>query len=129
METIVKIGLVATNDDGHLLVVRKHGGVTFILPGGKVEEDETDIQTLARELPEELGVTLAPGATSMGTFGAIAADMPTHMVMVRAYRGTFVGEPSPQAEIAELRWIDPAAPDVPIAESISNGILPALRRR
>lgn len=129
MNTILKIGLVTFNDAGELLVVRKRGGKTFILAGGKPEGAETDIAALAREVDEELGVTLASNPEYMGTYGAVAADMPTHMVMVRAYRGSLVGNPEPQNEIEELRWINPESPGVPIAESIANGVLPALRRK
>ena len=37
------------------------------------------------------------------------------------------GEIRAQAEIAELRWTDPAAPDVPVAQLSREHILPLLR--
>lgn len=126
MQNIVKVGLVALDAKGRLLVVRKRGGRTFILPGGKPEGDESDLSCLSREVLEELGVHVHGAPAYLGTFGAPAADMPESCVMVRAYRADLHGDPTPQAEIDEMRWIDPSAPDVLIADSIRNGVIPAL---
>jgi 8-oxo-dGTP diphosphatase len=51
---IHKVGLAVVSGD-RLLVVRKRGTGTFILPGGKPEGSEGDLATLAREVDEELG--------------------------------------------------------------------------
>lgn len=127
---IVKIGLVTLDDRGRVLVVRKEGGATFILPGGKPEgSDESDMACLERELGEELGVRPSGALDYMGRFSAPAADRPGDTVVLRAWRGAIHGEPSPRAEIAELRWIDPASPDVPIATSITEHLLPLLTAR
>jgi len=126
VETILKIGLIVLDDEDRLLVVRKRGGRTFILPGGKPEGDESDLSCLARELMEELGVNIHGAPAYVGTFGAPAADIAGSTVMVRAYHGQIHGNPQAQAEIDEMRWIDMRAPDVLIADSIRNGVIPAL---
>ncbi|WP_457489191.1 NUDIX domain-containing protein, partial [Tardiphaga sp. P5_C10] len=54
---IVKIGLAVT-DGARLLLVRKRGGRSYILPGGKPEQGESDFQALAREVEEELGCSI-----------------------------------------------------------------------
>lgn len=125
---IVKVGLVTIDAAGRMLVVRKRGGRTYILPGGKPEGEESDHTCLARELMEELGVHLRGASVYLGTFGAMAADMVGTMVMVRAYRGELHGDPSPQAEIEEMRWVDMRNPDVPLSESILTGVIPAVLR-
>lgn len=127
MGTIIKIGLVATDRDGRLLVVRKRGGRTFILPGGKPEKGESDEECLVREVHEELGIVIDGPFEHVGNFGATAADMEGTMVMVRAYRAEIRGEPRPCAEIQDMHWLDPNEPDAPIADSIRMGILPAIR--
>jgi 8-oxo-dGTP pyrophosphatase MutT (NUDIX family) len=73
---ITKIGL-AVMDGDRVLLVKKRGSEYLILPGGKPEKNETDTQTLSRELDEELGCRLVPDQlTFLGTFSDEAAGMP-----------------------------------------------------
>jgi 8-oxo-dGTP diphosphatase len=124
---IEKVGLAAL-DDGRLLVVRKHGGTMFILPGGKPEGTEGDLAALTRELDEELGCSVSSPSLS-GVFTDRAAGVSDAVVVVRLYQGNLVGNPIPQAEIEELAWLDIRKPDtLPLAPSIVNGILPHLRK-
>lgn len=120
------VGAVIRGASGQLLTVRKRGTVRFMLPGGKPEPGEDDLVALARELREELGVTLA-SAQRLGRFEAPAANEPGATVRSSAYIVEIEGEIAIQAEIEDLRWIDPAAPpDVPIAPLLLGQILPAL---
>ena len=127
MDVIVKIGLVVLDREGRMLVVLKHGGVTWLLPGGKPEGDESDIACLVRETKEETGTDVVAGTAYLGTFSADAADQPGRLVQLRAYRGEIIGEPVAMNEIAAIRWVDATAPDVPLADSIVHGVVPALR--
>lgn len=43
-----------------ILSTRSKGKDTFYLPGGKRETGESDVQTLTREIQEELSVDLLP---------------------------------------------------------------------
>jgi len=125
---VIKVGLAAIVS-GRLLVVRKRGKASFILPGGKREAGEDDLAALTRELDEELGCRLACPAYE-GRFADRAADLPNTNVVVLLYSGALAGEPEPKAEIEELAWIDIMAPgDVRLAPSITNSILPYLRER
>lgn len=124
---IDKVGLAAVVG-GRLLVVRKHGDTMFILPGGKREGDESDLEALTRELDEELGVGVAE-AMHLKTFKDVAAGVKDAVVVVRLYAGQIVGVPTPRAEITEYAWIDLRRADVPLAPSIANQILPFLRTR
>jgi 8-oxo-dGTP diphosphatase len=120
------VGAVISDAEGRLLTVRKRGTNRFMLPGGKREPGEDDFTALARELTEELGVTLT-AATLLGDFEAVAANEPGATVRSHAYLVEIEGEIAIQAEIEELLWIDPAAPpDVPIAPLLVGQILPAL---
>ena len=120
------VGAVIRDATGRLLTVRKRQTQRFMLPGGKREPGEDDLGALARELAEELGVEVV-SATLLGRFEAAAANEPGATVRSAAYIVEITGDIAIQAEIEELRWIDPKAPpDVPIAPLLREQILPAL---
>jgi 8-oxo-dGTP diphosphatase len=124
MRYIIKVGLAVLRDR-RILMVRKRNGLSFILPGGKLEPGENELQGLIRELDEELGCGLL-SAEYLGDFSAPAADLTDTTVTVRLYRGEISGEPAPRSEIEELRWISIISPEAAVAPSLSGKILPFL---
>lgn len=124
------VAAVIRDPDGRVLLVRKRGSATFIQPGGKREPGEDALQTLARELAEELGVAMqAAGAHRLGEFEADAVNEPGRRVQGEAWVVQVQGRPRPQAEIEELAWVQPQAPfPVPVAPLSARHILPALRQ-
>jgi 8-oxo-dGTP diphosphatase len=127
---VIRIVVAVIRDAaGRVLLVRKRGARVFQQPGGKREAGDTDdVATLARELHEELGVTLVPGsARHLWRASAPAANEPGHTVEGEVYAVEVAGVMRAQAEIEELRWIDPSAPgDLPIARLSREHILPRL---
>jgi 8-oxo-dGTP diphosphatase len=96
----------AIRRDGQLLVAqRAHPRALaglWELPGGKVEAGEQEIDALARECREELGVALAVDER-VGVDLSIGPDW-----TLRAYAARIVeGEPQP-LEHLDLRWVTPA---------------------
>jgi 8-oxo-dGTP diphosphatase len=124
---IVKIGLAVT-DENRLLLVRKRGGESFILPGGKPELGEDDRQALVREIEEELGCGIDVSSIDfLGSFSDVAADLQNTIVTVRLYSARLTGLPSPQSEIEQLRWFKPdCETDLTLAPSLQNQIVPFL---
>jgi len=124
---ITKIGL-AVMDGDRVLLVKKRGSDFLILPGGKPEKNETDRQTLLRELDEELGCRLVSDQlTFLGTFSDEAAGMPGVKVTIRLYSGSIVGTPIPHAEIDSIVWWTPTEHHHSVlAPSLKNSILPFL---
>lgn len=125
--TIDIVAAVVFDSDRRVLVVRKQGSETFIQPGGKPEPGEAPLVALARELYEELGVTLEPGsAVSLGRFEAWAVHEAGHRVRAHAYLVTVTGTPHAQAEIAELAWVPLRPPHgLRLAPLSADHILPA----
>jgi 8-oxo-dGTP diphosphatase len=124
---ITKIGLAVMNGD-RVLLVKKRGSNFLILPGGKPEKSETDVQTLSRELEEELGCHLVQDQlTFLGTFSDQAAGMSGVNVTIRLYAGPVVGTPSPKAEIESIVWwAATEQQNSALAPSLKNSILPFL---
>ncbi|RLP90310.1 NUDIX domain-containing protein [Micromonospora sp. CV4] len=94
-------------EDGRVLSTRSRGKDVWYLPGGKREPSETDLDTLRREIAEELSVTVdVAGAVHVGTFTAQAhGHAAGTTVRMTCYRATHEGELRPANEIAELAWL------------------------
>ncbi len=110
-----------------VLVVRKHGSDTFIQPGGKREPGEDALQTLSRELHEELGVHVdSSNAVALGSFEDAAVNEPGRRVQGESFLVSITGDPQVQAEIAELAWIPLQPPHgVKLAPLSAQHVLPA----
>ncbi|GIF76001.1 NUDIX hydrolase [Asanoa siamensis] len=92
---------------GAILSSRNHGRDVFYLPGGKREPGESDLETLVREIREELSVTIVEGSERhVGTFEAEAHGRPPGTrVTMTCYTADFLGSLRPDNEIAELVWL------------------------
>lgn len=106
MKKIDKIGGIILRGK-ELLVVKKRtkdNRSEYIIPGGKREGNETDFETLKRELQEEIQVELL-GTKPFGGFDDIAIfeNIPIH---IEVYFSDIAGEPTCDSEIKELVWID-----------------------
>jgi 8-oxo-dGTP pyrophosphatase MutT (NUDIX family) len=86
---------------GRVLLVRKRDTVFFMQPGGKGEAGETPLQTLARELNEELGCTLL-NAHALGIFCAPAVNEPGATVEAMLFQAEIGGSLRPGAEIEDI---------------------------
>jgi 8-oxo-dGTP diphosphatase len=94
-------------EDGKILSTRSRGKDVYYLPGGKREPGETDVQTLVREIREELDVAIAPGsATPAGTFQAQAHGHAIGRdVRMTCYTADYLGTLTASSEVDELAWL------------------------
>nr|WP_225955481.1 NUDIX domain-containing protein [Kibdelosporangium phytohabitans] len=92
---------------GRILGTRSRGNDVYYLPGGKREPGETDIDTLAREIMEELTVTIDRStAAHLGTFQAQAHGKADGvLVRMTCYTADHDGTPTASNEIAEVAWL------------------------
>ncbi|MGW3890134.1 NUDIX hydrolase [Micromonospora chokoriensis] len=94
-------------EDGRVLSTRSEGEDVWYLPGGKREPGETDLETLRREVHEELSVDVdVRGAVHIGTFTAQAHSHAAGItVRMTCYRAGYRGQLQPASEIAEMAWL------------------------
>ncbi|MEV4826564.1 NUDIX domain-containing protein [Micromonospora sp. NPDC049274] len=94
-------------EDGRVLSTRSQGKDVWYLPGGKREPGESDLETLRREIDEELSVEVdVRDAVHLGTFSAQAHGHATGItVRMTCYRAGYRGRLRPASEIAEMAWL------------------------
>jgi 8-oxo-dGTP diphosphatase len=92
-------------EHSRILCARPREKDIFYIPGGKREGAETDLQTLRREIAEELTVTLLPETVRhVRTYEA-------GQVRMSCYTGEYAGTLAPSSEIDELAWFSYADRD------------------
>ncbi len=125
---IQTVSAAILDDAGRLLLVRKHGSEILIQPGGKPEAGESPLDTLARELDEELGVAFdLAGAVPLGQFEDDAVHETGQRIRTETWLVNIIGTPAPQAEIAEMSWINLNAPEQHLIAPLSQRhIIPAV---
>lgn len=110
--------------DGLLLVSKRAAPDVFYLPGGKPEPDEQPLDTLDREVAEELGVSVAQ-AEPFAEVHAPAALEGVEMWMT-VFLARLSGTPAPAAEIAALRWW-PRDRGLSLAPAVRDCVIPRLQ--
>ena len=109
-------------ENSRILCARPRGQDIFYIPGGKREGAESDLQTLLREIAEELTVALLPGtATHLGTYEAVQPPGHPDAVRVRmsCYAAGYSGTLAASSEIDELAWFCYAdRPRVPAVDQL-----------
>lgn len=102
----VAVGVVC-DEQNRILIARRaahrHQGGLWEFPGGKIEDGETLVQALSRELHEELGIDVLPDACQPlmvveHDYGDKAVRL--EVCWVRAFTGVATGK-----EGQPLRWV------------------------
>jgi 8-oxo-dGTP pyrophosphatase MutT (NUDIX family) len=107
MKEIDKIALVKI-ENGKILSTKSKGKTKYYIPGGKRENDETDEQTLIREIKEELSVDIIKESIEyVGTFKD-QSDGAKEGIIVKmtCYQANYIGDLKEDNEIEEIRWLN-----------------------
>ena len=92
----VAVGIIKRNNQIFLTkrADEAHQGGKWEFPGGKVEENETLAQALARELKEEVGIAINISAVADNIFDTVVHDYPEKRVCLDfVLVSDFAGEP------------------------------------
>ncbi len=126
---IDKVGGIILKDKKILVQRKKNKKEECIIPGGKREGQETDFETLKRELMEELSVELIE-AEFIGGYDDIAcfSDKKIH---VQAYLVKTKGKIICNNEIKEAIWIDKnyAQEGIKVGSILGEYVIPELIKR
>jgi 8-oxo-dGTP diphosphatase len=110
MRKLVVAGLIVGADRRILITQRRADQalpLQWELPGGKVEDGESPVTALARELREEIGVGVEVGRV----WDVLYFAYPTFELVMLVYACRIVdGQPRP-VEVADLAWVE--APRLP----------------
>lgn len=99
--------------DNKILTTKSRGKDTWYIPGGKREDDESDLEALVREIKEELTIDLNPDTAQLyGVFEAQAHGKPEGtMIRMTCYTAEFKGEIQPDSEIEFVDYFDYSGKD------------------
>lgn len=128
MKQITTVAGVIRNKDGKILCTLRDAGkydyVSFKweFPGGKIEENETQVETLARELREELDIEVEIG----DFFTQVEHDYPDFHLSMALYLCNYGKEELTLNVHKDITWLDPkdilsldwAGADIPVAKKI-----------
>jgi len=105
MRLIDKIALIEIRA-GKVLSTRSKGKDVYYFPGGKRDGDESDEETLIREVKEELDVDVKTETIRYyGKFEAQAHGKEEGvLVQMTCYMAEYSGELTPSSEVEELVW-------------------------
>lgn len=118
----VAVGAAIIENKKILLVRKKE---SWILPGGKPEEEETETQCLIREVKEELSTVRI---VDIHFYKAIEGITPHKgdLLQARVYLTTIEGEAKPSAEINAVKWTE--KPEELNLSDITRKIVASLRQ-
>ncbi len=109
-------------EDGKLLLVRVRENKLWYFPGGKIAEGESPVDALARELSEELNVTVEPEKMLRLTEITAPSHDRSDSVHLCIYTLSHLPPCTPRNEVSELRWF--AVSDT---ELMAPAVIEALR--
>ncbi len=126
MKHVTVVAAVIQRNGKILCVQRGKSALPYIsekweFPGGKIEANETEQETIVREIREELHMYFVVGAKLM----VVEHSYPDFHLTMHTYRGTSNDEPQLTEHLA-YRWLEPAAlpsldwaeADVPVVREI-----------
>ncbi|ADC51503.1 hypothetical protein BpOF4_17310 [Alkalihalophilus pseudofirmus OF4] len=124
---IRKIGAAIVKNNQLLVVSKKESPDFYMLPGGKLEDGETELEALQRELKEELQLSMSTHVL-LGSFYT-KSMFGTEPMLLTVYKVETAGDPRPDNEIGKYKWISIHTKEsTHLGSGITKFTLPVLRK-
>ena len=104
--------------DRKVLMTKEKDKDFFMLPGGRIESEESHLQTILREIEEELGKHIKVKDIQYYNSYILPGKAENSNMEFHVYSGKISGKFILQNEIKEIRWINSI--DVKNGEKIGN---------
>ena len=106
------VALALSDSQGRWLMHRRpegkaHGGL-WEFPGGKVEQGETPVDALVREIAEELGLDIHRSELEPAGFAQQQPDEQAIPIVILLYTARWSGAPITLSEGGSIDWFEPA---------------------
>lgn len=107
MKIIKKVALAVFKDKKMLQVRTGKQPEVFYTLGGKIDEGESEVECLKREVMEEIGCEVDEKSLKfLHEFEDVAHGKEETMLNVRLYEGKLKDEPKPSSEVVEIGYFD-----------------------
>lgn len=127
---IRKISLAVFKDKKLLVGRSEDQQEVFYAVGGTVEEGESDIECLLREIKEELAAEIDKDSIEfLEEFEDIAHGRENTFVNIRMYTGRLLNEPKPSSEVVELAYFDTSVDPKHLSQIAKTKIFPWLKEK
>lgn len=105
--TIYLASALITDNNNRMLTVRKKGSQYYMMAGGKIEKGEKPIETLIREIEEELQIRITAADVSLlGTHQTNAVNEANTIVSATIFHIIINNSTiQPSSEIEEIKWL------------------------
>ena len=129
---LMATGALLTDPDGRVLVVKPNYRPTWTFPGGVLEDAEPPHEGCAREVREEVGLTIAPGPLLVTSWAAPAGDR-HRAAMYLIFDGGTIAADTPivlqEDEIDDYAFLPPAEAAARMAPVVAGRLRAAVHAR
>lgn len=127
MRTIKKAALAVFFKKKILLVRSSRKDQIFYTLGGKIKEEESDIECLKREVFEEVGCRIEENSLKFLNEFLGPAHGVGGKLNIRLYQGKLIGKPRLSSEVFEMGYFDTHSPKKHLSEIAQTQIFPWLK--